>query len=301
MLGHIFNIQRFSLDDGPGIRTTVFFKGCTLHCPWCHNPESILPAPQLMYYSERCIGCGRCVSACTRGARFVRDGQLVFERTKCNGCGRCVDACLNDALALCGYEMEAAALFCELLRDRAFYSQSGGGVTFSGGEAICQRDFLMEVAQMCHEHGIHTALDTAGNVPLEAFYKPLTEVIDIFLYDLKAVDEKLHTQLVGSDNKRILENLRFLNEIGARIWIRIPFIRGFNCSDEELESMATLIGSLRHVERIELMPYHGYGEGKYAALGLGLSCAGCTPSRVETAAAVEIFEKHGLHVLVSGG
>lgn len=301
MKGCIFNVQRFSLDDGPGIRTTVFFKGCSMHCPWCHNPESISFLPQLMCYPDRCTGCGRCVDVCPERVRRREDGQIVFDRARCTACGRCAEVCPYDALALCGYDVEAEDLLCDLLRDRPFFAQSGGGVTFSGGEVLCQSGFVTEMAQLCRAQGVHTALDTAGNVRAQALPERLLESVDLFLYDVKAVDEALHRRLTGSGNAEILAHLRMLDDRGARLWIRIPFVQGYTCCREELERMAALLAPLKHVERIELMPYHGYGEGKYAALGLNPACAGCAPPAEAVDAAVDFFRKRGLRVLKSGG
>jgi pyruvate formate lyase activating enzyme len=283
MTGTIYNIQRFSIHDGPGIRTTVFFKGCPLRCLWCHNPESISPKPQLEFYPERCIGCGRCFDACPNHAHGVDGAGVHFiDRALCNGCLRCVDSCYAEALVGVGRRITVEELMKSVSTDIPYYEGSGGGVTFSGGECMAQLDFLEQALEACQDQGIHTAVDTAGSLPWSSFERILAHT-DLFLYDLKAVDEQTHRRLTGSGNAHILENLRSLSQAGKRIFVRIPYIPG--CNDGEIDAMARILAPL-NIERVEVLGYHRLGEGKYAALGLsgGEHFAVPTPQALQAAA-----------------
>ena len=250
----IFDIQRNSYVDGPGIRTTVFFKGCNLRCAWCHNPESQNAKSEMMFYRDKCIGCGKCKEKCPNGLE------------KCDLCGRCALYCPKDAREICGKEYTVEEILSLAIRDRAFYDNSGGGVTFSGGECMLQIDFLTEILKACREGGISTAVDTAGNVPY-SFFERILPYTDLFLYDIKCLDSEKHKRYTGVDNARILSNLKALCELGARVWVRIPIIEGVNDSEEELVGIREMLSSLGGVERVELLPYHAMGEHKYEALG----------------------------------
>ena len=292
MTGTIYNIQRFSIHDGPGIRTTVFFKGCNLRCLWCHNPESISRRPEVEFYPERCIGCGRCFDACPTHAHILDEtGAHRIDRSLCEGCLACAGVCYAEALVGVGRQVSAEELLVSILTDRPYYEQSGGGVTFSGGECMTQADFLSEILAACRREGIHTAVDTAGNVPWESFEKVLDHT-DLFLYDLKAADSETHRKLTGAGNERILSNLKNLSAAGKRIIVRIPYIPG--CNDGEIEAMADILKALA-VERVEVMPYHRLGEGKYAALGIEDKTAIAIPAPQETQAAVELLRSHGIN------
>ncbi len=250
----IFDIERNSYADGPGIRTTVFFKGCDLACAWCHNPESQDPAPQMMFYRDLCRGCGKCAKVCPHGLE------------KCDLCGRCALFCPTDARRICGKEIGAEELLAEILKDKDFYENSGGGATFSGGECMLQIDFLCEMLRLCRENGVHTAVDTAGSVPFERFERILPWT-DLFLYDVKCFGAEKHKACTGADNARILDNLRRLFSLGAKIRIRIPVIAGVNDSLEEMQAIRAFLDSCGRPEKVELLPYHAFGENKYAALG----------------------------------
>lgn len=295
MTGTIYNIQRFSIHDGPGIRTAVFFKGCPLRCLWCHNPESLSPKPQLEFYPERCIGCGRCFDACPNHAhRLDGAGVHFIDRSLCDGCLKCVDVCYAEALIGVGRQMTVEALLDAIATDIPYYQSSGGGVTFTGGECMAQPEFLEQTLAACHARGIHTAVDTAGQVPWSSFERVL-EHTDLFLYDLKAADDEMHRRLTGAGNGRILENLRALCAAGKRVFVRIPYIPG--CNDDQIDGMASILAPLP-VERVELLGYHRLGEGKYAALGLqgGEHFAVPTPQTLEAAA--ETLRRAGVNALV---
>ena len=248
----IFDIQRGSYVDGPGIRTTVFFKGCNLQCKWCHNPESQSKNKQILFYRDKCTGCGKCKYVC----------PYHFEQ--CDFCGKCALYCPQDARKICGKEYTVEEVLSEILKDKAYYGESGG-VTFSGGECMLQIDFLKAILEKCKENGVHTAVDTAGNVPWEYFEKILPYT-DLFLYDVKCFSEDLHKEGTGVSNRLILENLQKLSENKAEIIVRIPVIPEFNGNDYEMQKIADYLKDLR-IKKVELLPYHAMGEHKWAALG----------------------------------
>ena len=253
----IFDIQRNSFVDGPGIRTTVFFKGCNLKCAWCHNPESQSAKPQIMFYKDKCSGCGKCLEVCPNNLE------------KCDFCGRCEIFCASDARKVCGREYTVDEVFSEVIKDKAFYDNSGGGVTFSGGECMLQIDFLCEILEKCKENGIHTAVDTAGNVPWE-YFERILKYTDLFLYDIKLFDREKHKQYTGADNKVILDNLKKLFEGGASVWIRIPVIPGANDTEEEMRKIKEFLKPYSPL-KIELLCYHKMGEHKYDALNMQMT------------------------------
>lgn len=250
----IFDIERNSFVDGPGIRTTVFFKGCNLKCAWCHNPESQDFKPQMMFYKDKCKGCGKCKGFCPNHLE------------SCDLCGKCAVFCPVDARRVCGRTYTIDEVFEEVIKDKAFYENSGGGVTFSGGECMLQIDFLLEILKKCKENGIHTTVDTAGHIPFESF-KKILPYTDLFLYDIKCFDSEKHQKYVGVGNKIILENLKNLFKAKVKIWIRIPVISGVNDSIEEMQLIKGFLDKNGKPEKIELLPYHAMGENKYAAIG----------------------------------
>lgn len=245
MKSTIFDIQRNSYVDGPGIRTTVFFKGCNLKCRWCHNPESQAVAPQIMFYKEKCNLCGRCAGITAENTDFL---------------------CFNDAKEICGKKYTVDEVLNVILKDKAFYDNSNGGVTFSGGECMLQIDFLFEILKKCKENKVHTAVDTAGNVPWDYFEKIL-KYTDLFLYDIKLFDNERHIEYTGCGNKVILDNLKGLFEAGANVCIRIPIISGVNDNTDEMLKIKNFLAPY-HFEKIELLPYHKMGEHKYDALNM---------------------------------
>ncbi len=253
MMATIFDIERNSFVDGPGIRTTVFFKGCNLRCAWCHNPESQNLKPQMMFYKNKCKGCGKCTEVCPTPKN-------------CTLCGKCTFYCPVDARKVCGKEYTVDEVFAEIIKDKSYYDNSGGGVTFSGGECMLQIDFLVEILKKSKENGIHTAVDTAGHIPFENFEKILPYT-DLFLYDIKMFDSEMHKKYVGVDNELILENLKKLFFAGAKIWVRIPVIAYVNDSIEQMESIRDFLLNCGNPEKVSLLPYHAMGENKYAAIG----------------------------------
>lgn len=267
MEGIIFNIQRYSIHDGPGIRTTVFLKGCNLRCFWCHNPESWNKDPEIIIDERRCIGCLRCVKVCPENARKIIENKLVYLRDKCNLCGKCVDECYSGAIGWIGKKMKTGAVVKEVERDLPFYKRSGGGVTFSGGEPLLQIDFLEELLRELKKKEISTAVDTAGNVKWENFEK-IIGLTDIFLFDIKAVNRDILKEATCGDNGIILDNLMKLSESGKRIIIRIPIMPGLNDSFYELTKIAEVLENVETAEKIELLSFHLLGSGKFKNLGM---------------------------------
>lgn len=277
---NIFDIQRASYVDGPGIRTVVFLKGCNLNCAWCHNPESKSPAAKLLFYRSRCVGCGMCKAVCPAGA--VREDFTVDEK-KCLTCGKCAAVCAADAKSVCGRQYDEDELMRILLRDKVYYENSGGGVTFSGGECMLHVDALLPLLKRLKEKGVSVALDTAGNVPWEAFERVLP-LADLFLYDLKHVDDGRHREGTGVGNRRILENLVALSEKAPeKLIVRIPVIPGFNADDESLYAIRRFLEEHPAIRRIEPLCYHRLGEHKAEA-------AGCKPFSAEVPSK-EAFER----------
>ncbi len=262
----ISNIQRFSLDDGAGIRTTVFFKGCNLSCKWCHNPECITFDKVLQLSISSCTYCGMCKSVCGQNVHTITDGQHIVNQNECIHCGKCVDACRNDALKLLGTRYSVEEVMEIILKDRAFYESSGGGVTFSGGEPMLALPMLKNLLIQCREHQLSTAVDTAGNVS----FKKYLEVIpytDVFLIDLKVWNDEKHRFYTGVSNYLIKENIRRISDAGSRIIIRTPVIGSVNDDMEELGKMADFLKQIPMVELVQLLPYHLYGVGKYEMIG----------------------------------
>lgn len=263
MEGNIFNIQRFCIYDGPGIRTTVFLKGCNLRCLWCHNPESQRAKKELMLYKDRCVGCGECVKICDK----------TFSEM-CVGCGECVKVCTHGAREVTG-RMESVEEVCKvILKDKEYYKTSGGGVTLSGGEVLLQIDFAEALLKECKQHHIHTAIETAANVPWEYFERVLP-YLDLIMFDLKSIDEENHIRCTGVSNKRILENAEKLMRTDKKILFRMPVVPGFN--DHEVEAVASFVSGYD----LELLAYHQTGNGKYEALNMDCFTSDVVPPEKE--------------------
>lgn len=265
-MGLIFDIQKFCIHDGPGIRTTVFLKGCPLNCAWCHNPESKQLKSELLYTARICVSCGACVDACPEHAHGIENAAHTVDFSLCRACGRCTEVCPTGALALTGKEMTAEAVMEEVLRDRAFYEASGGGLTLSGGELFSQFDFALSLLTLAKEHGLHTCAETCGFAEAEKLRR-LAPLVDLFLYDWKCTDPALHRQYTGADNQRILENLRVLNEIGASVVLRCPIIPDVNDNEGHFSGIAELASCLDCVTAVEIEPYHALGTDKAGRLG----------------------------------
>lgn len=264
--GQIYNIQKFSLNDGPGIRTTVFLKGCMLNCLWCHNPESKAYKTQLLLHSTRCIGCEACAAACPNGLhRFGADGAHVIDRESCTACGACVDACVG-ALELVGREACAEEILKEVLKDAVFYKNSGGGLTLSGGEPLLQSAFTLQLLKAAKEHGLHTCIETCGYAAWEDI-EALVPYVDLFLWDVKESDSARHKAFTGVSNEKILENLYRLNAAQARIILRCPIIPGCNDREEHFLFIARLAEELSGVQQVDIEPYHPLGKPKSESLG----------------------------------
>lgn len=278
MLGTVFNIQRFSLFDGPGVRTVVFFKGCPLRCIWCHNPEGIKKELQVMFDPKRCIGCGECASVCPQKLHVFRDGLHGFIREGCTGCGKCTDACCTGALSMAGELMDSKEVIDSVMRDSAVFKESGGGVTLSGGEPLFQPDFALEILREAKDRGISTAIETSGFGDPEKL-RACAEYIDVFLFDYKATGDEMHKEFCGVPQSPILKNLSLLDEIGANVVLRCPIITGKNDIPEHIAGIAATAKAHSSVHLIQLEPYHKLGISKSDKLGEDVLYDGAVPAR----------------------
>ena len=300
LTGTLFSIIRFSTHDGPGIRTTVFMKGCPLACWWCHNPENWRHLSSVVYRADRCMGCGRCVAGCPAGALATTPQGVLTSPELCRRCGRCVDVCPAEARERISWETSLSELIAAIRRDAPFYEQSRGGVTFSGGEPLCQPEFLIAALERCGELEIHRAVDTSGFAESETLLK-VARHTDLFLYDLKVIDPARHREHTGVDNALILSNLRLLSAAGAAITIRIPLIPGVNDDPESLARAGGFVAGLPGRHPVDLLPFHRAASLKYTKLGLayrGESIAPPTPERVAKAA--RCLTEFGLKVRIGG-
>lgn len=286
MAGIITDIKRFAVHDGDGIRTTVFFKGCPLECVWCHNPEGIKSRPEIGYYEHKCRDCGLCAKLCK--ANTYKDGRHEFNSTECDLCGKCSTVCPAEAFTVYGKLVTAEELLTILLEDKDFYENSGGGITLSGGECLMQADFSKEVLTLCKNTGLNTAVDTCGCVPKDAFDKVIPYT-DMFLYDIKAIDPKIHKKCTGRSNELILENLKYIDSLGCKSEIRIPYVPGYNSG--EIEKIRDFLLPLKNVTRVKVLPYHNLAGSKYKALGRGAELPHTVPSEEDIASVQSIFNK----------
>lgn len=270
----ITDIQRFSLNDGPGIRTTVFFKGCNMRCSWCHNPETLFHDEDLMFYPAKCIGCGKCFSACPQGAHKMINGQHIIDRDLCEKCGKCADICYAEALVISGKAMTIDEIMSEVLQDKAYYEASGGGVTLSGGEVLCHADFALELAKACHREGIQVAIETNLSFPLEHF-KPLLEEIDLIMADCKLYDLDLHKKYTGIGNENVLSNIRAIHDIP--MIIRTPLIPGATATKENLRAIANELSEKKNLIYYQLLNFNPLGSGKYQSLNAENDFASARP------------------------
>lgn len=265
--GIVFNIQRFSIHDGPGIRTVVFLKGCPLNCLWCSNPESQETFPRILHDNRKCIGCGACTAICpNRAIKTENNGFKYIDPDKCTLCKKCIEVCYAGALELIGKRMTVDEVMLKVRQDRAFYNESGGGVTLSGGEPTIQYNFAEGILDKCINEGIDTALETCGFADWDIL-KKLIEKVDLVLYDIKHMNSKLHKSQTGQGNELILENARKISKLNKKMIIRVPVIPTYNDSEENIRDLMNFVHDLKTVNEVHLLPYHRYGRNKYTRLG----------------------------------
>ena len=265
--GTIFNIQKFCVNDGPGIRTTIFFKGCPLRCVWCHNPESKKAAPEVFYNASKCVKCGKCMAKCETCAHTFSEDSHTYNREKCIVCGKCCDACPTEALEVAGYTITAEEAIKNVLKDKIFYDNSGGGMTLSGGEPMMQFEFALELMKKAKESGLHTCMETCGFADSEK-YREIAEYTDIFLFDYKITNPEDHKKYTGVSNEKILKNLFMLDEMGKNTVLRCPIIPTINDNDEHLFAIAETANRLRNILEVNIEPYHPLGSGKSEMLDM---------------------------------
>jgi pyruvate formate lyase activating enzyme len=298
--GIVFNIQRYSIHDGPGIRTTVFLKGCPMNCLWCHNPESQKQRCEIMIKGERCIGCGECVKSCSYGAISGREGFLKTDSCKCVLCGKCVEACPTEARSMAGKIMTVSEVIKQIEQDIIFYDESGGGVTFSGGEPLMQPEFLNSLLVCCQKRHIHTAVDTSGHASWDVL-SGISQFVDLFLYDIKLMDDERHKKYMGVSNRLLLDNLKKLSWIHSDIYIRLPLIPGINDDEDNINRTGEFISSLYNVKQVNILPYHGTAIDKYTRLGRRYALMNTLPPSEEAIARTkQILGKYGLNIKMGG-
>jgi len=299
-MGLIFDIQRFSIHDGPGIRTTVFLKGCPLRCFWCQNPEGLSSRPQLDFVASRCTRCGECAKVCPVGAHVFDGDAHVIRRESCTLCGACAEVCLPGALTLVGEDKSVEEIVGIAAQDRVYYEQSGGGVTLSGGEPLMQPEFAGDLLAACREEGIHTALDTSLHCPPEVLDRvlPLT---DLFLIDIKHLDSVRHQEATGVGNEQILANAATLGAVAIPIIVRVAVVPSFNDSTDAIRAIAEFTSPFRKLEYLELLPFHRLGESKYRSLGLETRTSHLDPlSRERMTELADAARTVGIPVRVAG-
>ena len=299
MTGVVFRIARFAVHDGPGIRTTVFLKGCPLRCWWCHSPESQSPLPELALRPERCLACGTCLPFCPRQAIGIDGTSFITDRERCEACGACADACPAGAREIVGTRWTPDQLLAEIEKDVLFYDESGGGVTFSGGEPTMQSEFLIAMLTQCRARRIHTVVDTCGLAP-EATFRAIAGLADLFLFDLKAMDDRLHREVTGASNARILANLSMLGELGRNVRVRFPLIPGINDDEGHVLALGRFV-RLVGVTHVDVLPYHRAGIAKYVRFGVEYRLPDAVPPPPERVdEVVAALRACGLQVQIGG-
>jgi len=299
--GVVFEIERFAINDGPGIRTIVFLKGCPLSCKWCANPESREFENQLFFWDTKCIGCGRCVKQCPMAA-LTWHGRVLIDRDCCMLCGTCAETCYAEALEVVGHVMRADEVMAQVDRDARYYKESGGGVTFSGGEPFSQPEFLVSLASLAKERGYTTAVETSGYVPWETIERGLP-LLDTFLFDLKCMDDATHRELTGVGNRLIQENfIRILEHApGVAVVVRVPVITGLNSDDENCKRIIRFLNKHHPGCRVDILPYHRLGVSKYSRLGWRYPCPGIQPPTARRMQEIQdMFTAEGYHVVIGG-
>ena len=299
MEGNIFNIEHFAIHDGPGIRTTVFLKGCPMACIWCHNPEGLSGKRHMIRYDKRCIGCGECVKGCPQGALEMSTAHgIVHDAGKCIACGKCVDICCANAIEMVGGTMSSRQVADVVLKDVTFYDESGGGVTFSGGEPLAQWAFVKECSQLLKQRGIHIAMETSGCVRQDVIQE-IAPHVDLFLYDLKHIDSAVHEKYCGMGNERILENLQTLSAMGKEIIIRMVVVPGVNDAPETVERLCAFLAKIHGIRSISLLPLHKSATEKYRRLGRDFPIADFqVPDEERMAAVAQLFKHRGFMVQI---
>jgi len=299
--GTWFDIKRFALHDGPGIRTTLFLKGCPLSCRWCHNPESQRARPEIFFRTERCTACGACAGCCPQAAISMEQNGPVTDHGRCTGCGACLTACPADARELIGCAGTVAEAMATIEKDALFYDQSGGGVTLSGGEPLMQPEFSLALLQACKDQGFHTVLDTCGYAEPDVI-RSIASHVDLVLYDIKLLDDEAHRKMVGQSNGLILDNARLLAKMAQPMWIRYPLIPGVNAGTQALRALANLVNELSSVEAIHILPYHQAGDVKRSRLEQPLTETGFhAPNEEEIAHALDVLRPAVRVPVIIGG
>ena len=298
--GTVFDIKRFALHDGPGLRTTVFLKGCPLDCAWCHNPEGISPTPQRVYRAQRCIGCGHCAAVCPEQALELGENGPVHDPRRCVGCGSCADACPAEAVEFIGKRMTVDQVLAVIAKDNAFYDQSQGGVTFSGGEPLLQPEFLLALLKACGRRDLHRTVDTTGFAAWELI-RAVARRTELLLYDLKHMDTRRHQELTGVPNTRILTNLEQLVREGVSLWVRIPVIPGLNDSPDNIRRTGEFLSGLSAPPPVEILRYHCGAKGKYQRLDRSYTVAALEPPTDDMMTAIaRKLRDFGLQVAYEG-
>jgi pyruvate formate lyase activating enzyme len=297
--GVVFKIQKFSIHDGPGIRTTVFLKGCPLKCWWCHNPEGLEPSGVIVYHGNRCLNCGNCSAKCPSNALQIEDNRLLIDKSLCSKCYKCIEICPANALELIGKTMSTEQIIDVVSKDIIFYDESGGGVTFSGGEPLMQYEFLIETLKNCKKLGINTAVDTSGYTAWVRL-KAVSNYTDLFLYDLKFMDEEKHKKYTGVSNKIILNNLELLSKTYSNICIRVPVIPGINDNTDNLNNIGLFLKKIK-IKDVNILPYHSIGSHKYKSLDVMYNLEELRiPSASEMQNIADLFNNYGIRTKIGG-